>query len=98
MSGGDISRLGADVKVTVADPPTLRDKYSGIPERLLEKARNAKRLVYQNQTKKASDRIRLPVVPLGLSQPTFNSAIGELRAQIGDANVVINDQPLDDGW
>ena len=87
-----------DSKVSVADPPTLHDKYSGIPERLLEKAREAKRLVYQNQSKNVRSRVHLPVVPVGISQPAFNVAIAELRDQLGHSNVVSNDQPLDDGW
>lgn len=97
MSGA-ASSPAISSQTSASDPPTLRNKYSGIPERLLDKARKAKQLVYQNQSKPISNRSCLPVVPLGISQPAFSNAIAELQDHLGDSNVVINDKPLDDGW
>lgn len=94
MSGDSSHATPALVK----DPPTIREKYSGIPERLLDKARKSKQQLFQNQSKTINSRVRLPVVPQGVSQAAFNAAIAELRSQLGDANVVLNDHPLDDGW
>ncbi|POR33555.1 Putative aryl-alcohol oxidase vanillyl-alcohol oxidase [Tolypocladium paradoxum] len=95
---GDDGRLTALSTFPVQDPPTLHDRYSGIPERLLEKARKAKEQVYRNQTKQISSRVRLPVVPKGISHSAFGAAIRELQGRLGTANVVLNDQALDDGW
>lgn len=81
------------------DPPTLSERYSGIPERLLGKARESKLRVYENQTKKAStERVRPPAIPPDISPAAFDQAIRELGAQIGEQHVVLNDQPLVDGW
>ena len=83
----------------VPDPPTLEERYSGIPERLLDKARKTKKQTFQNQTKGLRDlRTRLPVLPQGVNEGTFNQAIEDLRNRLGADNVVINDQPLSDGW
>lgn len=85
--------------LAVPDPPTLHQRYSGIPQRLLGKARKVKEAVYLNQTQAASeDRVQLPVIPKGITEPLFNKAIEELRGQLGRDNVVLNDQPLVDGW
>ncbi|KAK3713481.1 hypothetical protein LTR37_008439 [Vermiconidia calcicola] len=40
----------------------------------------------------------LPTPPLGVSQDVFAASIEELRRSIGAENVVVNDQPLQDGW
>ncbi|KAK7425138.1 hypothetical protein QQX98_000052 [Neonectria punicea] len=91
------SSLGSEN--ALQDPPTLSERYSGIPERLLGKARGVKALVYQNQTKEAHrERLRVPALPDGISPAAFDKAIQELRTQLGDDHVVINDQPLIDGW
>lgn len=95
---GNHNRPTTNSRFILQDPPTLGDRYSGIPERLLDKARAAKELVYQNQTKQTSSRIRLPVVPKGISLAVFSTAISELQGRLGAANVVLNDQALDDGW
>ncbi|KAJ3546566.1 hypothetical protein NM208_g1938 [Fusarium decemcellulare] len=84
---------------SLPDPPTLSERYSGIPNRLLSKARQVKASVYQNQTKEAqTQRICSPALPDGIAQQTFNRAIHELRTELGERHVVINDQPLVDGW
>lgn len=94
----DASRLAANPNSPISHPPTLRDRYSGIPERLLGKACKAKQQVFANQTKDIDRRARLPVIPKGITLPLFNAAIGELQLQLGNENVVVNDQPLVDGW
>lgn len=94
----DTGRLAANPNSPISDPPTLRDRYSGIPDRLLGKACKAKQQVFENQTKDIDPRARLPVIPKGISLPLFNAAISELQVQLGSENVVVNDQPLVDGW
>lgn len=82
-------------------PPKLSDKYSGIPERLLDKATVLKRQVVELSTSEIvprSSNIELPVIPSGYSRPRFNKAIESLRSLIGPGNVELNDKPLDDGW
>ncbi|KAH6990063.1 hypothetical protein EDB80DRAFT_816120 [Ilyonectria destructans] len=94
----DTGRLAANPNSPISDPPTLRDCYSGIPDRLLGKARKAKQQVFENQTKDIDRRARLPAIPKGITLPLFNAAIGELQLRLGAENVVVNDQPLVDGW
>ncbi|KAH7147151.1 vanillyl-alcohol oxidase [Dactylonectria estremocensis] len=82
-------------------PPKLSDKYSGIPERLLEKATAMKREVVKLSTSEIVPRpsnVELPVIPSGYSRPRFNRAIESLRTLIGPENVELNNKPLDDGW
>ena len=99
MATATESNLPTASNAAAPDPPTLSQSYSGIPERLLNKARNAKKLVYENQTKGIScRRIRGPVIPKGITQPLFDAAIQELQSQLGNEHVVVNDQPLVDGW
>lgn len=82
-------------------PPKLSDKYSGIPERLLDKATALKRQVVELSTSEIvprSSNIELPVIPSGYPRTRFNRAIESLRSLIGPENVELNDKPLDDGW
>jgi hypothetical protein len=82
-----------------SDPPTLELKYSGIPERLLEKARKTKQLVFQNQTKEShTKRERDLAIPKGVSKRAFSDAISELQGILGAQYVVLNDKALEDGW
>ena len=84
---------------TLTDPPTLQQKHSGIPERLLDKARAAKARAFENLTIDiSSPRKSLPVLPKGVKQASFDKAIAELGEALGKENVVINDKPLVDGW
>ncbi|KAJ2987802.1 hypothetical protein NUW58_g4311 [Xylaria curta] len=78
--------------------PLLSEKHSGIPEYLLEKAQHAKAHVLSVTTKIPSTRQRAPVYPPGVEESVFNKAIDDLREQLGSAQVVLNDQPLEDGW
>lgn len=85
----------------VQRPPTLGEKYSGIPERLLEKATEVKRQTYALLTTDVVERkedTQLPVIPKGYSRSRFNQAVQTLRSQIGGENVVLNTEPLNDGW
>lgn len=77
--------------------PTLGNKYSGIPERLLAKATKAKDLVYKNQTLAVVPR-KLVALPLGYPAEKFQEAILAIGKTLGAENVALNDQPLDDGW
>jgi predicted ATP-dependent protease len=78
--------------------PLLSEKHSGIPQNLLEKAMNAKALIYKTRTKEADTRKRLLVLPQGVGKDTFVQALDELGEQLGRDNVEVNDRPLVDGW
>lgn len=81
-----------------SDVPTLQETHSGIPTYLLEKARLAKEEVFNTRTKQRNERQRLPVVPLGIERDVFLQALTELKGELGEENVEINDKPLVDGW
>ena len=83
---------------TNSDVPLLSEKHSGIPDFLLEKAKDAKAWVFKLRTKPDSERKRPPVIPQGVEENVFLSALDELRSQIGATNVERNDKPLIDGW
>lgn len=38
------------------------------------------------------------MLPPGMTRGVFGLAMEELKKNIGDVNVVLNDKPLDDGW
>ncbi|KAE8448728.1 hypothetical protein EG329_008943 [Mollisiaceae sp. DMI_Dod_QoI] len=78
--------------------PLLSEKHSGIPENLLDKAQNAKALIYETRTKPSSTRQRLPVIPQGIEKTRFIHALDELGQSLGNENVEVNDKPLVDGW
>lgn len=85
----------------VPGPPTLTEKYSGIPERLLDKATALKRQSYALATTDVvprSNGIELPVIPKGYSRPRFNQAVESIRSHIGADNVKLNTEALIDGW
>jgi hypothetical protein len=86
---------------SVPGPPTLGQKYSGIPERLLDKATELKRQTYSLSTTDIVPRTttgELPIIPKGYSRTRFNQAIQAVRSQIGEENVVLNTDSLNDGW
>lgn len=39
-----------------------------------------------------------PYTPPGVEESVFRKALDELREQLGPDHVVLNDQPLQDGW
>jgi hypothetical protein len=81
--------------------PVLEEKYSGVPSRLLHKATKAKENVYKNQTIQVSERKdanELPVIPKRYPRERFNRAIRAISTVIGQDNVVLNVEPLNDGW
>ncbi|KAI1421685.1 hypothetical protein F5Y12DRAFT_718186 [Xylaria sp. FL1777] len=78
--------------------PLLSETHSGIPEFLLEKAQQAKAHVLSVRTKTQDTKRRAPVYPPGVEESVFDKAVGELREQLGTDQVVLNDQPLEDGW
>jgi len=80
------------------ETPILGTIHSGIPSRLLDKARRAKTLIYQGRTVQAiTGERQLPVVPQGISRATFDKAIIELAQTLGSDNVEVNDKPPNDG-
>lgn len=80
------------------DVPVLPDAHSGIPPFLLEKARDAKKTIFDTRTKPVNERQRLPVIPQGIDRDKFFEALDELRKEIGPEHVEVNDKPLKDGW
>lgn len=80
------------------DIPTLPQKHSGIPEHLLEKARQQKKDAFDVRTKLVNERQRLPVLPKGIDEKKFHGALDELRNTLGSEHVELNDKPLIDGW
>ncbi|KAI0437181.1 hypothetical protein F4803DRAFT_571240 [Xylaria telfairii] len=88
----------ADSKNDSTYVPLLSEKHSGIPEWLLGKAQEAKAHALSVATKVQGPRQRGPVYPPGVEESVFDKAIDELREQLGSDHVVLNDQPLQDGW
>ena len=91
------------MSTVIAPPPILSAKVpSGIPERLLPIAKSVKEKIWQGRTYEDSSTrqqgVELPVLPPDISRESFNTAIQELRKQIGEEHVILNDQPLTDGW
>ncbi|KAI0805304.1 hypothetical protein GGR55DRAFT_288411 [Xylaria sp. FL0064] len=78
--------------------PLLSEKHTGIPKRLLEKAKEAKAHVLSVRTKVQGTKQRTSVYPPGLEEGVFDKAVKEIREQLGADQVVLNDQPLEDGW
>ncbi|KAI1408110.1 vanillyl alcohol oxidase [Hypoxylon sp. FL1857] len=79
--------------------PTLKEKHSGTPARLSQEAQVAKDRLLSNRTLPVSRPRNKPVrLPPDVSLENFEAAVKELRGQIGDENVEVNDKPLVDGW
>ena len=80
--------------------PSLEEKHSGTPTRLLDEAKVLKDRLYSNKTGPPSRarKQEVPVLPPDVDRATFNTAWGDLKRLLGDENVEINDKPLIDGW
>jgi len=96
MSGDSKTENGSSS--SSASVPLLSEKYSGIPEWLLDKAREAKAHALSVTTKIDSTEPRAVAYPPGVEKHVFNEALDELARELGTENVVLNDQPLKDGW
>ncbi len=81
-------------------PPSLSDKYSGIPDRLADIGAESKNRLLSKRTVPASTprQHEVPRLPPDTTRAEFNQATSELRQILGDEHVVLNDQPLVDGW
>ncbi|KAF2015130.1 vanillyl alcohol oxidase [Aaosphaeria arxii CBS 175.79] len=80
-------------------PPALTERHSGIPSRLYGIAQEAKNRLYSNKTVPESVPRRADVrLPPDTTRDEFDIAIAALKRDIGDDNVVLNNQPLVDGW
>lgn len=81
-------------------PPTIDDVYCGTPARLSQEAGSVKSLLYGSRTLPVKQLRRSALrLPPDVSLEAFNDAIQDLKAQIGDANVTVNDaDQLQDGW
>src|ERR1700742_1418601 len=84
----------------LSDTPTLAEKHSGIPTRLIDQARRAKGLLFSRRTagKTISSGGRRVQLPPYTTQEKFNDAIAQLRSVVGDQYVNLNDGTLVDGW
>ncbi|KZO95768.1 vanillyl alcohol oxidase [Calocera viscosa TUFC12733] len=82
--------------------PTWPEVYSGIPSRLAHTAAQTKEKIYAQRTLPlAAERTQveeLPILPPETTRAKFNEAVAELRKDIGERNVELNDKPLIDGW
>lgn len=80
-------------------PPALSKVYSGVPERLASVAQEAKDRLYSHKTAPDNTPRRHDVrLPPNTTRDAFDRAILALRSTIGEDNVVVNNQPLVDGW
>jgi hypothetical protein len=88
--------------MSIPETPTLSQRHSGIPSRLLGKARRAKSLIWQGKTSQRPALVstRLPILPQGVSRSAFDKAISELQSQLGSKNVELNTKSLtsNDDW
>lgn len=80
--------------------PAFPAAHNGVPDRLKESATTWKDSYYALKTKKTPDPRdgEVPVLPPGMSREAFGVAMKELKGTLGDANLVLNDKPLDNGW
>ena len=79
--------------------PLLDDKHSGVPSRLTKEAAAARSRQYSNRTLPSSKpRLRPVRLPPDTTEELFATAVKSLRHSLGAENVVVNDQPLEDGW
>ncbi|KAF2462277.1 glycolate oxidase [Lineolata rhizophorae] len=82
-----------------AVPPTLEQKHSGVPSRLMTDAREMKqKLMSTAKPANPSGVHERPRLPPGISREDFNRAIAELKGSLGENYVELNDKPLVDGW
>lgn len=81
-------------------PPTIQDVYSGGPARLSREAGVVKNLLYNSRTLPIQQKRRSALrLPPDISLEVFNDAIQNLKSQIGEDNVAVNDtDSLQDGW
>ncbi|KAF2643891.1 glycolate oxidase [Massarina eburnea CBS 473.64] len=80
-------------------PPTLSEKYSGVPSHLASVAQETKDRFWSYKTVPDSvPRRRDLRLPPDTTREAFDEAIAALREALGSDNVVLNDQPLVDGW
>lgn len=84
----------------VRPPPTIDDVYSGSPARLINEAESVKNLLSNSRTLPAKQPRRSTLrLPPDVSLEVFRDAVRDLRARIGDENVVVHDaDELQDGW
>lgn len=79
--------------------PTLLEKHSGIPPRLLKTAEETKSKILALKTLPESvPRQKGLKLPPNTTLEQFTTAIKELKKELGDDAVELNDKPLVDGW
>ncbi len=78
--------------------PLLPASHSGLPSYLLEEAERVKAVIFETRDKPTGVRQRLPVIPQGIEPERFFEALADLRGELGDEHVEVNDKPLKDGW
>ena len=86
--------------IDLPETPTLLEKHSGVPTRLVDQAKRAKSLLFSRRTKGNSTLSGLNSVQLPpyTTQEKFDDAIGQLKSVVGDEFVHLNDGALVDGW
>lgn len=85
---------------TLPVTPTLEERHSGIPTRLVDQAKRAKELLFSRRTKteNTSASKRGVQLPPYTTQAKFDDAITALKAAVGAQWVYVNDGALVDGW
>ena len=85
---------------TLPETPTLLEKHSGIPARLMDQAKRAKELLFSRRSKgnSTSTEPRRVQLPPYTSQEKFDRAIIRLKSLVGASYVHLNDGALVDGW
>lgn len=81
-------------------PPTIEEVYSGGPARLSHEAGAVKNLLYNSRTLPRQQKRRTTLrLPPDTPIEVFYEAIQDLKSQIGEDNVTVNDADcLQDGW
>jgi hypothetical protein len=82
------------------ETPTLVEKHSGIPTRLIDQAKRAKELLFSRRSREEStiNIERTVQLPPYTTQQKFDQAIGELKSIVGENYVHVNSGALVDGW
>jgi hypothetical protein len=83
----------------LSDTPTLQEKHSGVPPRLVDQAKRAKKLLFSRRnTGETSGSERRLQLPPDTTREQFDAAIKKLKGILGEGHVIVNDGVLIDGW
>lgn len=78
--------------------PSLKSKYSGVPERLAREAIDARDRLRSQKTVPDCFPRKTRSLPPNVDQQAFDAAIADIKEALGSENVEVNEKPLLDGW